>query len=155
MNYLKLCFFVTFFVANSYSQKDVSLQKIRFHHQNAAYFNSEISILISQDFEDKTIFYVEVETSKHKNRYSTTHEEVLKLSDVVSKISPNDIIKMERICLDSGNTEIEFSKDLFGGSVKYAVNCLNSNDNETAWKDFFKSVIMILKLAKLEFSDLK
>ena len=152
---VSLTLVVYFFIANIYSQND-EIPSIRFHHQNGMIIGSKVNVLIYQDSRDKDLFFVNVETSKSKNRYSISREEVLALKEAIYKISPNDVIKEDRSCLDGSDTEIEFSKDIiFFNSVKYSVNCLNSGDDKTVWKDFLNAVNLILDLAKLKFSDLK
>ena len=152
---ISLTLVVYFFIANIYSQND-NIPRIRFHHHNGIIIGSNIDVLIYQGFTDKKLFFVNVETSKSKNRYSISREEVLAIKEAISKISPNDITNVDRNCLDGSDTEIEFSKNIVSSnSVKYSVNCLNSSDNKTAWKDYLNAVNLILDLANLKFSDLK
>jgi hypothetical protein len=148
-----ICFF---FITNSYSQTDTLIKSVHFHHRNGIIVGSQIDVYIYQDLWDDNHFYVEVKTSKSENKYPITYENILELSYAVSKILPNDIIKVDRTCLDGGDTEIKFTKSGdFQNSVKYSVNYLSSSDDKTAWKDYLIAVNLILDLAKLKFSDLK
>ena len=150
---LFLTFIVSFFITNIYAQTN-NIQRISLHHQNSIIIDSDIYIYFYQDFNRK--FYVDVKTSKMENKYSVSNEKASELIASVSKISPTDIAKEVRNCLDGSDTVIEFSSSIIAGnSVTYSINCLSSEDYKTSWSDYLMTVNLILEIAKLKFSDLK
>ena len=152
---LFLTLIFSFFIGSSFCQTS-NIDRIGLHHYNSIVINSEIEIFFFHEgMGKKSKFYINVKTSKSENKYPVSEEKATNLIKAVSKISPEDLIKVERSCLDGSDTEISFSRLFGSGSVKYSVNCLNSDDDKTAWKDYLNAVYLILDLAKLKFSDLK
>lgn len=149
---LAFCIFTTII----YSQNDSNIKCVRFHHQNGVVHKSKIDIVVYQDLIEKDLFFVTVETANSNNKYPISREKLIALSEAVSKISPEDISKDYKYCLDAGTTQIEFSEyPVSPNFVKYSLSCLEIVDNQGPWKNFLHAVNLILDLAKLQFSDLK
>ena len=155
MRYFLTLILILSFTTNFYSQ-DSNLNFIRLSYSHSAISESKIDIFINKDSPNKNHFFVSVITSESQKKYSIENKKMLELKEAIIKISPSDIIKENRMCLDGSDTEISFSNSVVGNTeVKYSVHCLSSQDDKTAWKDFLNVVNMILDIAKMKFTDLK
>lgn len=140
---------------NLYSQKN-NIRFITLSHSNSSLIGSKVNIFIFQEEINKNSFYVSVKTYESEKKLSVDYKKIQELKEAIFKLSPEDFIKESRNCLDGSDTEIIFTNNIFGNNeVKFSVNCLDSEDSKTSWKDFLNVVNLILDMAKMKFTDLK
>jgi len=145
---------ILFFTVNSFCQSNEF--SIEFNHSNPIRVFSEVQIYIKKK-ENTISVFVRSGNSGSKS-YKITIEEFEHLKSKIFSIKPQDLIRDDQgdRCLDSGKTTIEFGEAeyLNSFSVKYAVDCLQSQDEKTPRKDFLEAVKLILELSKLKLEDL-
>jgi len=131
---------------------------IRFEYNCSVIVYSDVEILIHETYENDDFYLVRVsyyeDREKVEKKYKIRSSEFDEIINHILNINNTEIIKDFSWGLDGATTKIEISNSM-SNRISYEIWGLSEEDKNTNLRNFYLATELILKSARLKFSELK
>ena len=144
--------FILFFNLNGFSQKNETIDYIKFTYNSSVVLYDEVNITITPHLKGNEAYSITVETYDKTKKINISEKKFKEIFDKILKIDNSELIKSFSVGLDGATTTLEIGGLLFN-SIKYHVWGIYKKDPNRP-KKFLKAIQIILKTAEVKIDDL-